>query len=937
MNETLDRLTAGLAGRYTIERELGRGGMAVVYLARDERHQRQVALKMMLPEIVGDVGAERFKREIQIAARLTHPHIVTVFDSGEVDGLFFYAMPYVDGESLDDAIARSKQLSIAEAVSITVEVAEALDYAHQQGVVHRDIKPANILLTRARPRSGGGGMSRSPVVTDFGIARAMSGDGAQRLTSTGLMIGTPTYMSPEQWGGDTQVDGRSDQYSLGCVLYEMLIGEPPFSGATPMVVLARHTREMVPSLRVVRPTIPEALEHAVFRAMSKVPADRYDTMADFADAVSASLEGGIQYGTAEHVSWQTGNLPAREPTDRGLVVPPKLMPTGMIDTRAPTSVFEVPPVKRSLRRRTVVAGVSTLVVVAALGVGIAVRTLRAPHAPARTRLLVLPFRNVGQVGDSAFADGLTEEIISRLAGVPRLGVVARTSAMKYKDTHQTLREIGKELDLTKFVQGTVKWKGGDARAATVSVQIVTLPGETEEPVVDDLDATKLDDLYAIANAVAARLDVTSGMEDKDRARLLERPTENREAYAAYQQGNRFYNRSWERSDVDAAIASYERATQLDKGFALAFAALGRAHGWKYQLRYDPSGAGLAFAKLAIDSALRLSPDLPEGHLALGLYHYWAKRDYENALQEFAIVRRRLPSSAEVFNYIANIDRRRGALKEAATGYGLAAELDPRAHQTLFNRAEVLLYLREFEESERLADRVIEIAPDFIDAYLLKATLQLHRSGDVAAARRIVAATADKFPPVSWRPMGHYWRAGLFRIIDDSLPTAERRLVASTFGLDTAQYYLAKAEMYARFGRPPRAAVYYDSAASLMEATAKRHPEWNSAFGQLGLAYAGLQRKADAVRAAEHGLQTMNETTDALDGPEWVANLAEIYAMDGDADHAIQFLTRVLTIPSRLSPKWVALDPAWASLRRDPRFQKLTSAPANPRPARGPTK
>jgi eukaryotic-like serine/threonine-protein kinase len=915
VNETLDRLKTGLAGRYTIDRELGRGGMAVVYLARDERHQRLIALKVMLPEVVGEIGAERFRREIQIAAGLTHPHIVTVFDSGDVDGLFYYAMPYVQGESLDDAIVRAKQLSIAEAVSITCHVAEALDYAHAAGVVHRDIKPANILLAHGRPRTGGGTPGRTPVVTDFGIARAMSGDGAARLTSTGLMIGTPTYMSPEQWGGDDHVDGRSDQYSLACVLYEMLIGEPPFSGATPMVVLARHTREMVPSLRLARPTVPEGLEQAVFRAMSKVPADRFDSMADFADALTASMEGGISYGTSDHpVASTTGQLPVRVATDRNLGRSQELVGTAVISTGDQKAA-----VKRGLQRRRVVAGIASLATMATMGGGLfAWQKLRTPPPPAKTRLLVLPFRNTGQIGDSTFADGLTEEIISRLSGVPRLGVVARTSAMKYKDSPKTLRELGTELDVTKFVQGTVRWRGGDARQATVSVQIVSLPGEVEEPVVDDLDASNLDDMYGIANQVAAKLAVE--MKDTERARLLEKPTESREAYEAYQQGNRFYNHSWERGDVEASIASYELATQRDPRFALAFAALGRVYGWKYQLRYDPSGASLVLAQRAIDSAMRLSPDLPEAHLARGLFHYWGKRDYESALAEFEIVRRGLPSSAEVYNFIGNINRRKGALPQAQESYRLSAELDPASHQTLFNRAEVMLYLRDFGESERLTDKVMAIAPDFMDAYLLKAALQIHRLGDVNGARRTVAATVEKFAPESWRPIGHLWRAGLFRIIDDSLSVAERRIKVNSFGLDSGQYILSKAELYTRFAQPTRAAIYYDSAATVMDLTVKRHPEWPHAFGQLGLAYAGLNRKDEAVRAAEH------ETTDALDGPKWVTNMAQIYATLGDVDKAIEWLTRAMQIPSRLSPKWIELDPAWAPLRRDPRFQKLIAQP-----------
>ena len=921
VTDILDRLISALAGRYVIERELGRGGMAVVYLARDERHGRLVAIKVMLPEVVGDIGPARFRQEIQIAARLTNPNIVPVFDSGQVDEIFYYVMPFVEGESLADVIKAAGQLALPEAVAITRQVAEALDYAHAEGVVHRDIKPANILLAQSR-RATRGGVARTPIITDFGIARAMSADSAARLTSTGVVIGTPTYMSPEQWGGLRPVDGRADQYSLACVLYEMLIGEPPFNGPNPMVVFVRHAQDAVPSLRAVRPTIPEALEQVVFRALAKVPADRFDTMGDFADAIAAATEAPIVYGSSRHEpntasqSFRRGS----EARDGAQLAGGQFMAPAADAAAAPRSVAPRLPNVLIRRRTFLVAGASAVAILAA---GAASWRVLRPPPSAPTRVLVLPFENAGPVQDSTLADGLTEEIISRLSGVPRLGVVARTTAMKYKGTRKTAKEIGAELDVAKLIQGRITWKAGDTSRtqATISVSIANTADNTETPV-KELNAANLDDIYGIASAVAAKLDATSGMQDKERARLLEKPTRNREAYEAYQQGNHFYNHSWEPIDVRAAIDYYYKATRLDPRFALAFAALGRAHGWIYQTGIERSDVHLDLAKSAIDSALRLAPDLPEAHLALGLYRYWGKRDYDGALSEFEAVQRALPSSAEAFNFMGNIKRRQGEFKEAAEDYQLSSELDPRAHQTLFNRAEVLLYLRRFDESERLVNRVIEFAPDFIDGPLLKATLQIHKSGDIGAARSILADLAARVPPTTWRRLGHHWRAGLFRIVDNDEASADRRIVVGSFGLDTAQYLVAKADMYRRFGQPARATVYYDSAAAYMEATIKKHPERPDAFGVLAIAYAGLRRRGDAIRAAAHALEMINETTDALDGPEWVANIAQVYAMLGDASSAIDSLSKVMQIPSRLSPKWVALDPAWAPLRNDPRFKGL---------------
>jgi serine/threonine-protein kinase len=270
----LEQLTAALAGRYVIERQLGEGGMAVVHLALDVRHDRRVALKVLRPELGAVLGAERFLAEIRVTANLQHPHIVPLFDSGEAAGLLFYVMPFVEGESLRDRLARDRQLPIDEALHITLEIADALAYAHSLGVVHRDIKPENVLL------AGG-----HALVADFGIARAVSAAGGQRITETGLAVGTPVYMSPEQATAEAQLDGRSDLYSLACLLYEMLAGEPPWTGLTPQTVLARRLTDPMPSLRAARDTVPDFVEGAIRRALARAPADRFATVSAFADAL----------------------------------------------------------------------------------------------------------------------------------------------------------------------------------------------------------------------------------------------------------------------------------------------------------------------------------------------------------------------------------------------------------------------------------------------------------------------------------------------------------------------------------------------------------------------------------------------------------------------------------------------------------------------------
>jgi serine/threonine-protein kinase len=261
---------------YEIEAELGRGGMATVWLARDPKEDRRVAIKVLKPDLAAAVGAERFRREIEIARTLTHPHILPVYESGEVRGRLFYAMPYISGENLRDRLERERQIPLDEAVRLAVEVAGALGFAHKHDILHRDIKPENILLQDGHA-----------IVADFGIARVVGASAGAALTQTGMSVGTPTYMSPEQALADKGVDARTDQYALACVLYEMIAGQPPFVGATMQVLIVKHTMEPVPSLRTIVPAMTKPLEDVIFRALAKAPAERFATMEEFAAALQA--------------------------------------------------------------------------------------------------------------------------------------------------------------------------------------------------------------------------------------------------------------------------------------------------------------------------------------------------------------------------------------------------------------------------------------------------------------------------------------------------------------------------------------------------------------------------------------------------------------------------------------------------------------------------
>ncbi len=437
-SDLFERLKAPLSDHYELERELGAGGMAIVFLARDVKHDREVALKVFRPELASSLGSERFLREIKIAAKLSHPHILPLYDSGEVDGFLYYTMPLVEGESLADRIEREQMLPLDDALQITREVADALNYAHARGLVHRDIKPDNLMLT--------GGHA---VVTDFGIARAVSAAGGDRLTQTGMAVGTPLYMSPEQAVAVEEIDGRSDIYALGCVLYEMVAGTPPFTGPTPQAVMARHSIDHVPSPAIIRDTISPELEDVIMCALAKAPADRFRTAGDFAEALKVIHTG-------------TGTMPRMSVS----VARPSRVTRTTLTTPLPFS-----PRRMTTGRSLAVGSVAALVI------GLAVyqfgfRNSGSPVAtgPAASSIAVLYFEDLSGDGEFGFvADGVTEGLIRQLSRVQGLDVISRNGVAPYRGTDVTPDSIGRALEVGSVIRGTVEPEGDDLR---VSAQLL---------------------------------------------------------------------------------------------------------------------------------------------------------------------------------------------------------------------------------------------------------------------------------------------------------------------------------------------------------------------------------------------------------------------------------------------------------------------------------
>jgi serine/threonine-protein kinase len=445
--DVLEQLRAALGDRYEVERLVGEGGMATVYLAKDLRHGRKVAIKTLRAELAVSIGADRFLREIRLAANLQHPNVLALYDSGDADGILYYVMPFIEGESLRSRLDREQQLPLHDAVRIIREAAEGLAYAHERGIVHRDIKPENILLQNGHA-----------LVADFGIARAVDAAG-EKLTQTGMAVGTPHYMSPEQALGADHADGRSDVYSLGCVLYELLAGQAPFDGPNSRAILARHAMEQVPSIRIVRQSVPEELEDVVLQALEKTPADRFQKMSEMADLL-ADLEPTV----ATRRTTSRGVPAIRRSTSGGVPAVRRTTPVAILGAKWGTGV----------RLWSISAALLAVASVAGFGIW---RLAADPGASAaedsgveKNRIAVLYFEKAPGASDSLgyLADGLTEALIRELGGVSGLRVISSNGVRPYRTGDVPLQKVAQELQVGTLVQGDIA-RSGDRLRVNVSL------------------------------------------------------------------------------------------------------------------------------------------------------------------------------------------------------------------------------------------------------------------------------------------------------------------------------------------------------------------------------------------------------------------------------------------------------------------------------------
>ncbi len=712
MTANLERVRACLADRYRIERELGQGGMATVFLAYDVRHDRKVAIKVLKPALAHALGPERFLREVATTANLRHPHILPLYDSGESSGVLYYVMPLVEGESLRDRLTRQKQLPIDEALTIAREVADALGYAHQRGVIHRDIKPENILLEAGHA-----------VVADFGIARAASTAGAERLTETGTSIGTPLYMSPEQAAGDPHLDGRSDLYSLGCVLYEMLGGQAPFTGPTAEVITRQHLLTEAAPITNLRPAVPPEVAGALARSLAKNPADRFNPAAQFVQALS----GG-------------GTTTAR-PTTRG----------GAMAARVPAAPW------RKWLGLTVglvlVLGVTAYLVRQSGG-------RRGAGSPGLIRsIAVLPLDNYS--ADSAqefFAEGMTDELTTDLATISGLRVTSRGSAMQFKgaDRPSTPR-IGKALNVDAILEGSVSRSGDRVR---ITAQLIDARADRHlwarsfERKSSDVLALQAE----LAAAIAAEINVQ--LTPREQSRLASAPSVNPDAHDAYLRGRYFFNRPSD-ENLQKAIAQFDEAIRLSPGFAPAYSGLSDAYLWAgYNEGFITASEAKPRTRTAAERAVQLDSTSSEAHASLGIYQAWYGHDWDASEQELRRAITLNPNYALAHDQLGQVLALVGRLDESIAQGRRAIELDPLSPSILVDQAFPFMYQRNVAAARELTGRASDLDPTFYAAVMIDGWADLNAGQFRQAIPKLEKAAAMDAPPFVTAYLGYaYGGAG----------------------------------------------------------------------------------------------------------------------------------------------------------------------------------
>jgi len=885
--------------------ELGRGAMGVTYRATDTSLQRKVALKIIKTDIAerNADARERFVREARAAAALRHEHIATIYQFGMrlETGQYFYAMELIEGETLDDRVRRAGPLDARTTVGIAEQVTSALAAAEKQGLVHRDLKPANLMLVSADdPEVEGSDQtwfkrrirtlrkSGIPVVKiiDFGLAKAFHTATDPNSLTHDRFVGTPAFASPEQFG-HSALDVRSDIYSLGETLWFALTGKTPFAGRTLSEIHRAQKSNALPVDQLKAAHVPHGLKSLI------------------------------------------GSMLAFEPASRP--------GTGELATR----LKRCSPDVRGVRRTRAAFAAAFTVLLSATGFfvfrSLHTQNLALNPPVAEKSIAVLPFENLSPDPNNVyFAEGIQNEILTKLASVRDLKVISRTSTAKYRSKPENLKTVAHDLGVSTIVEGTVQKAGDKVR---VNVQLIDaradthLWGKTYDRDLKDVLGVESEVSQEIAEALQANL---SPGESHVLAAVR---TPDPEAYDLFLRGEYEFRRA-ENSPAaevyDRAEAFYRQALARDPNFAEAAAALARSQLLRRWFFSPFSPAELDEVKSLIDRALAIAPNSPEAHLALGLFFYFAHRQYEMALAEFHRALELQPNNALVRLYCARVYRRRGEWERSLAYFQRAQELDPRDALISADIGSTYQALRQWKDAERAVLRAIAIDPQGAWAPLSLLHTRLFATGDVESAQRALNSFPEGIKPFTRTTGGDGEAGGLIGIwanldmmqrrFTDAFQAFEKNVVDD----DSARLRQLAGRVTLRViaGQTEAAKSAAKEALPLLEATLKEQPNNTLAKGGLAWVYCALGRNGDALRLSRQAADSMPIEKDALTGPSFQVGLAQIEARAGAPEEAIKRLRHLLSIPagSDLSIARLKIDPVWDPIRTRPDFQQLLSGP-----------
>jgi serine/threonine protein kinase/tetratricopeptide (TPR) repeat protein len=878
-NKTPTKIFADF-GDYELLEVIGRGGQGVVYRARQKGLNRTVALKVIgLGHWASETHLKRFRREAEAAANLDHPGIVPIYEVGERDGCCYFSMKLIEGGQLD-VIAGREPMPIRQAVELIAKVARTVHYAHEHGILHRDIKPGNILLDQ----------KREPHLTDFGLARLIETDST--VTRTQEVLGTPSYMAPEQATGNNATVGRvTDVYEIGAVLYHLLTGQPPFAGGTTYetIKLLLDTEPRPP--RQLNPKIDRDLSTICMKCLEKDRKSRYPS----ALGLSEDLERWLRH---EPILARHTGIFARG--------------------------------KKWVRRNPRSALLAASLVALAAAAGWILWQSELIRHPLTTGIAVLPFENLSDEKEHEFfADGVQDDILIKLAKIADLKVISRTSVMQYRGK-QDVRQIGNALRVSHVLEGTVRRSSGKLHVNAQLVDTRTDAGVWAEEYDRDLN-----DVFAIetevAQAIASRL--RTRISARELAAIQERPTKDLVAYDLYVRALPLIEpiaySSTPEKDLRTAVDLLSQAVTRDPSFLLAYFRLALAHDQIYFQEIDRTSARLALAQSAIDSVFRLKPDSGEGHFALASHLYYGYFDFDRARAELALAQQKLPNNAEVFGLSGLIDRRQSRWSNAVRNLRRASELDPRSAFRLITLATTCYFMRDYQQVYDVLTRLLALNPKNVMARTWRAAVEIDRHAHTEPLHKEIEKILAEDPAQAESEDIKQSRFFL-ALFERDFAAADRAVAAlpqqksvggdSEFSRDFWMGLVGRMKGDAAVAQAAFAAARIDR-----EKLVQTQPDNGPFLSGLGVIDAGLGRKEEALREGRQAIELTPISKNSLHGFAVLNDFAVICAWTREYDLAFRQLEELTQIPGGPSYGELRLSPMWDPLRDDPRFEKIVGS------------